>query len=112
MTYRNSFTTHITRTFAVAVLGLGLLSGCVTTEDKWTHPEIPADEWGVDAAQCKWEARHKAEREASDDLAYTFDETYDDSRSIDSMFAAADINKRSRTLFSRCMTSLGYVTTE
>jgi len=97
---------------AVALLGAPFLSGCVTTETRWTHPEIPAEEWGVDAAQCKWEARRKAEREIGDDIQYTSDETYDDAQSIDSMFAREDMDKRARELFARCMKSLGYVPTE
>jgi len=102
------FPTAIISPVAVVVLGL-MLSGCVTTESKWTHAEIPADEWSADAAQCKWDARRKAEREVEDTLAYTSDDTFDGSQNIDSMLATADINKRSRVLFSRCMRSLGYV---
>ncbi len=94
------------------LLGIALLSGCVMPENKWTHTEIPADEWGVDGAQCKWEARRKAEREAEEHMAYTADETFDDAQGIDSLFASADITKRSRVLFSRCMLSLGYVVAE
>jgi len=94
------------------LFGMVLLSGCVTTESKWTHTEIPADEWGVDGAQCKWEARRKAQREAEENRAHTADDTFDDAQSIDSLFASADITKRSRVLFSRCMQSLGYVAVE
>ena len=103
---------HLSGKTAIACLVAALLSGCVTTETKWVHPEIPAEEWGVDAAQCKWEAKRKAEREADKNIQYTSDETYDDAQGIDSMFAREDLEKRSRDLFARCMTSLGYSATE
>ena len=50
------------------MLAAVLLSACAAPETRWTHPEISADEWGVDAAQCKWDARRKAEKEFGDNI--------------------------------------------
>ncbi len=110
--FASVFTHPLATALLGALLGFILLSGCVATEEKWTHDKIPADEWSVDAAQCKWEARRKAEREAEEDMTYSSDNTFDDEQSVDSMFAAADIKKRSRVFFSRCMRSLGYIPAE
>ncbi len=108
MTRWNPFSTIIMPCTIIAFVGTILLSGCVTTETRWTHTEIPAEEWGVDAAQCKWEARRKAERDAKENSQYATDEVFDDAQSIDSMFAREDLEKQSRALFARCMKSLGY----
>ncbi|NQV45313.1 MAG: hypothetical protein HQ501_10435 [Rhodospirillales bacterium] len=102
------FPTIITPYTIVLFMGATLLSGCVTSETRWVHTEIPAEEWGVDAAQCKWEARRKAERDANENSQYATDEAFDDAQSIDSMFAREDLEKQSRVLFARCMKSLGY----
>ncbi len=112
MVKRKSFASLIVSPVALALFSLMMLSGCAATESKWTHDEIPAEEWSVDAAQCKWEARRKAERDAEEAIAYESGDAFDDQQSIDSMFAAAEIKKRSRVLFSRCMQSLGYVAVE
>lgn len=95
--------------FTGLLVGAIMLSGCMATETRWTHGEIPAEEWGVDAAQCKWEARRKAEKEAEDAMAYNTNDSLDDEQSIDSLFASIDRNDRARELFDRCMQSLGYV---
>ena len=89
-----------------------LLTSCITTETRWIHDEIPSDEWGVDAAQCRWEARRKAEKEAEEERAYSTNDALDDEQSVDSMLASVDRDKRARELFDRCMRSLGYVPSE
>ncbi len=98
--------------FSALVLAVLLTAGCAYRDTKWTHPDIPADQWGVDAAQCKWEAREKAEQEAEDKMFAQGDDTFDEGESVDTMLITADIDKRARVLFDRCMSMLGYVSVE
>ncbi len=85
------------------------LQGCVSENTQWEHPSIARADWDVDAAQCKWEAKQKADRDYRDRAALTQQRSYKNTQSIDAMFAASDINKTAITLFSRCMADLGYV---
>ncbi len=93
----------------IAIAMVALLQGCAARETRWTHPDLPSDQWSVDAAQCKWEARRKAEKEFNEDSAIIIDSTFQDEQSFDTMMAGVDVKKRSRELFTRCMRSLGYV---
>lgn len=97
---------------AATMIGTILVSGCIATETRWMHEDIPSNEWGVDAAQCRWESERKAGKEAEEDMAYGADEALGDGQSVDTMFASADRDNRARELFDRCMRSLGYVPAE
>ncbi|MBT4887956.1 MAG: hypothetical protein HON65_00180 [Rhodospirillales bacterium] len=90
-------------------LFLTTLSGCVSTETRWQHETLAQEEWGVDAAQCKWKARQKAEKEYQKTATQNQQDSYEDNQNVDSMFASADIGKRTNTLFNRCMEMQGYV---
>lgn len=100
------------RLLLALLMGASVLAGCMATETRWTHGEIPAEEWAVDSAQCRWEARRKAEKEAEDAMAYNSNDALDDAQSVDSLFASVDRENRARELFDRCMQSLGYVAAE
>jgi len=93
-------------TFAVL-----LATGCMGRDANWSHPEIPAEQWSVDAAQCRYEANRQAEDEYMRDNAYANDVDLTED-SVDAYFSRSDIKKRARQLFGHCMRSLGYVSEE
>lgn len=91
--------------FAMIVTAL-VISGCSDSVSKWSHPEVPADQWSSDAAQCKYAARRDAEDEYLRDRAGSDVNLRDDS--VDAYLERSSIEKRTRKLFSFCMRSLGY----
>ena len=96
----------------LSIFALTSLPGCATRDVKWQHETLAQEEWDADAAQCKWEARQKAEKEYQQTASQNQQDSYEDSQSVDSMLASADVNKRTRTLFNRCMKLQGYVEVE
>ncbi len=93
------------------VLALVLLAGCSTGPKTWSHPEIPADEWSVDAAQCKHEAQRDAEEEYLRDDSFGTDTDLTEN-SVAAYLDRAGIDKRAKQLFANCMRSFGYVSSE
>ncbi len=83
------------------------LTACSSFNTRWEHAEIPSDEWGVDYAQCRYEARRKAEKET--DISVAEINLYgDEEDTINAMMTIANIKKRTRELFGRCMQEFGY----
>jgi hypothetical protein len=88
---------------------LVVLQGCLSKNTEWRHPSIAPADWSIDAAQCKWEARQKADRDHRDRATRTQQIQYKNTRSINAMFAISDVDNAAILLFSRCMGDLGYV---
>jgi len=86
-----------------------VLQGCISQATQWEHPTIISEEWGVDGAQCKWEARKKAEKEYQNSATLSGQDEFDDANSVSAMLAQAGVEKRARSLFDRCMEQLGYI---
>ena len=95
--------------FAVGAFAVGACAGMNT---KWQHPEIPAAEWGVDGAQCRYDARRKAERDNNQISEAEMNLYGDEDGTIDTMLINAGVKKHSRALFAECMRDLGYVPIE
>lgn len=96
----------------VVAISLITLAACSGLNTRWQHTDIPAEEWRVDGAQCKYKARRKAEREY-DEASMAEYNLYDDSElTIDTMMTGANITRRARELFADCMRGLGYTPVE
>ncbi len=97
----------ITKILAVSI-SIVTLAACSSLNRQWEHVDIPASEWSVDGAQCKYHARRKAEKEY-DKISIAEANLYDDSElTIDTMMTSANVTKRARELFAVCMRDLGY----
>lgn len=81
------------------------IAACSSAETRWQHPTIPSDQWSIDAAQCRHEARRAAEKEVLQGSTYGGNGDMDET---DRAFLQADLEKRSRQLFEHCMRALGY----
>lgn len=90
----------------------GMLTACAGMNTKWMHHDIPPDGWRVDAAQCRYDARRKAEKENNRMSEAEVNLYGDEDEVIDTMLTRVGIKKRSRQLFDRCMEDLGYVRTD
>ncbi len=96
----------------VIALSMLAVTACSAMMTRWEHAEIPFEEWRVDGAQCKHQARRMAEREF-EETAKAESNIYDGSElTIDTMMSGSRITKRIRTLFADCMLGLGYTPVE
>lgn len=103
-------TTHYRSVISILVLALGLtlgVSGCQTTSTKWEHASVPKEQWSADGAQCRYEARRKAEeRLAASNSLYASSSSQD--LTVNQMMAQEKVSDRAKDYFARCMSALGY----
>ncbi len=93
-------------------MALMVLSGCSIKTISWRHNTIAQEEWGVDGAQCKWEAQQKAEENYFSTSTPAQQGNLEDPQGVDTMFASSSVNSRANQLYNQCMRNLGYVEAE